>query len=63
MAKKTTWEKTPRLHVAFGPMIERIKHLTSHGLSVMMVLYDILSMRTGLDVHGRGRHHTAGAWT
>jgi hypothetical protein len=29
--------------VAFGPMIERIKHLTSHGLSMMMVLHDFLS--------------------
>jgi hypothetical protein len=30
-AKNIAWEETPRLHVAFGPMIERIKPLTSHG--------------------------------
>jgi hypothetical protein len=29
--------------MAYGSMIERIKHLTSHGLSVMMVLHAFLS--------------------
>jgi hypothetical protein len=43
MAKKTAWEEIPRLHEAFRPVIERIKHLTSHGLSAMMVLYDFPS--------------------
>jgi hypothetical protein len=38
--KCNAWEETPKLHVAFGPVIERIKNLTSHGLSVMMVLHD-----------------------
>jgi hypothetical protein len=42
-AKKTTWEETPKLHVAYGLMIERIKHLMSHGLSTMMMLHDFLS--------------------
>jgi hypothetical protein len=44
-AKKTASEETLRLHVAFGPVIERIKHLTSLGLLVMMVLHDFLSRR------------------
>jgi hypothetical protein len=35
-------------------MIERIKHLMSHGLSVIMVLHDILSRRiTPLQNHAR----------
>jgi hypothetical protein len=42
-AKRNAWEEAPKLHVAYGPVIERIKHLTSHGLSVMMVLHDFLS--------------------
>jgi hypothetical protein len=33
------------VNVAFGPVIEGIKHLMSHGLSVMMVLHDFLSRR------------------
>jgi hypothetical protein len=45
MAKKTASEETPMLHVAYGHMIERIKHLTSCGLSAMMVLHDFLSRR------------------
>jgi hypothetical protein len=45
MAKKTTWEETPKLHVAYRTVIKRIKHLTSHGLSTMMVLHDFLSRR------------------
>jgi hypothetical protein len=44
-AKKTAWEETPRLHVPFGLVIERIKHLKSHGLLAMMVLHDFLSRR------------------
>jgi hypothetical protein len=44
-AKKTTWEETPNLHMAYGPMIERIMYLMSHGLLVMMVLHDFLSRR------------------
>jgi hypothetical protein len=43
MAKKTAWVETPKLHVAYEPMVERIKHLMTHGLSVMMVLHDFLS--------------------
>jgi hypothetical protein len=43
--KKGAWEETPRLNVAFRPVIERIKHLMSHGLSAMMVLHDCLSRR------------------
>jgi hypothetical protein len=43
--KNVTWEETPKLHVAYGPVIERIKHLTSHGLSAMIVLHDFLSRR------------------
>jgi hypothetical protein len=42
-AQKIAWEETPKLHVAYGPVVERIKHLTSHGLSAMMVLHDFLS--------------------
>jgi hypothetical protein len=42
MAKRSDWEETPKLHMAYGPVIKRIKHLTSHGLSVMMVLHDFL---------------------
>jgi hypothetical protein len=41
--KRNAWEETPKLHVAFGLVIERIKNLTSHDLSVMMVLHDFLS--------------------
>jgi hypothetical protein len=43
--KHSDWEETPKLHVAYRPMIERIKHLTSHGLSAMMVLHDFLLRR------------------
>jgi hypothetical protein len=43
MIKRNTWEETPKLHVAFEPMIERIKHLTSHNLLAMMLLHDFLS--------------------
>jgi hypothetical protein len=43
MAKRRDWEETPNLHRSYGPMIERIKHLTSHGLIAMMVLHDFLS--------------------
>jgi hypothetical protein len=40
--------------VAYGPMIERIKHLMSHGLPMMMVLHDFLSRRiTPLHDHAR----------
>jgi hypothetical protein len=42
-AKKTAWEETSRLHMAFRPVIKRIKHLMSYGLSMMMVLHDFLS--------------------
>jgi hypothetical protein len=45
MAQKTAWEETPMLHVAYGPVIKKIWHLTSHGLSLMMVLHDFLSRR------------------
>jgi hypothetical protein len=44
-AKKTAWEETPTLHVAYGPVIKRIKHRMNHGLSAMMVLHDFLSGR------------------
>jgi hypothetical protein len=43
--KKATWEETSKLHMAFMPMIERIKHLTSHGLLATMVLHNFLSRR------------------
>jgi hypothetical protein len=39
-AECSDWEEAPKLNVAYGPVIERIKHLMSHGLSVMMVLHD-----------------------
>jgi hypothetical protein len=42
-AKHSEWEETLKLHRAYEPMIERIKHLTSHGLMMMMVLHDFLS--------------------
>jgi hypothetical protein len=45
MAKKVAWEETQRLHVAYRPVIERVKHLMCHGLSAMMVLHDFLSRR------------------
>jgi hypothetical protein len=37
------WEEAPRLHRAYEPVIERIKHLAGHGLTSMMVLHDFLS--------------------
>jgi hypothetical protein len=43
MAKRNIWEETLKLHMAYGPVIERFKHFTSHGLSVMIVLHDFLS--------------------
>jgi hypothetical protein len=53
-AKKTAWEETLRLHMPFGPVIKRIKHLMSHGLSAMMVLHDFLLRRiTPLQDHTR----------
>jgi hypothetical protein len=36
------WEEVLKLHRAYEPMIERIKHLTSHGLTSIMVLHDFL---------------------
>jgi hypothetical protein len=42
-AKCSDWEEAPKLHVAYEPMIEKIKHLMRHGMSVMMVLHDFLS--------------------
>jgi hypothetical protein len=51
--KKSAWE-TPRLNVAFELVIERIKHLTSHGLSTMMVLHGFLSRSIApLQAHAR----------
>jgi hypothetical protein len=44
-AKKSALEETPRLNVTFKLVIERIKHLMSHGLSVMMALHDFLMGR------------------
>jgi hypothetical protein len=41
-AKCSDWEEAPKLHVAYEPMIEKIKHLMRHGMSVMMVLHDFL---------------------
>jgi hypothetical protein len=49
--KRSNWEKALKLHVAYGPVIERIKHLTIHDSSVMMVLKDFLSRQiTSLQV-------------
>jgi hypothetical protein len=42
-AKRSDWEEALKLHRAYGPMIERIKLLMSHGLTVMMVLHDFLT--------------------
>jgi hypothetical protein len=42
MAKHNDWEESWKLHVAYEPVIERIKHLTRHGWSAMMVLHDFL---------------------
>jgi hypothetical protein len=42
-ARRNDWEEVPKLHRAYEPMIERIKHLTSHSLTVIMVLHDFLS--------------------
>jgi hypothetical protein len=53
-AKKTAWEETSTLHVAYGPMIERIKHLMSHDLLVMMLLHDFLSRHIA-PLRGRAR--------
>jgi hypothetical protein len=39
-AKRIDWEEALKLHRAYEPVIERIKHLTSHGLTAMMVLHD-----------------------
>jgi hypothetical protein len=48
------WEEISKLQRAFMPIIERIKHLTSHGLMSMMVLYDFLSRHlTPLQIHTR----------
>jgi hypothetical protein len=42
-ARHNDWEEVPKLHRAYEPVIERIKHLTSHGLTVIMMLHDFLS--------------------
>jgi hypothetical protein len=42
-AKHSNWEEVPKPHWAYEPVIERVKHLTSHGLTSMMVLHDFLS--------------------
>jgi hypothetical protein len=53
-AKRSDWEETPKLHRAYVPMIERIKHLMSHGLMTMMMLHDFLSRCiTPLQDHAR----------
>jgi hypothetical protein len=44
-ARHGDWEEVPKLRRAYKPMIERIKHLMSHGLSSMMVVHDFLSRR------------------
>jgi hypothetical protein len=43
MARHSDWEEVPKLHRAYDSVIERIKHLTGHGLTSMMVLHDFLS--------------------
>jgi hypothetical protein len=39
-SKHNSWEEIPKLQRVFEPVIERIKYLTRHGLTLMMVLYD-----------------------
>jgi hypothetical protein len=52
--KKSAWVETLRLNVAFGLVIERIKHLMSHGLLTMMVLHGFLSRSIApLQAHAR----------
>jgi hypothetical protein len=54
-AKRSDWEETPKLQVAYGPVIERIRHVMSHGLSVMLLLHDFLSKCiTPLQDHATG---------
>jgi hypothetical protein len=62
------WEELPRLQSAFEPVIERIRFLAGHGLSLMIVLSDFLSrriaplqsrVRPGVAVHWGGQHHVA----
>jgi hypothetical protein len=43
MARHSDWEEVPKLHRAYESVIERIKHLTGHGLTSMMVLHGFLS--------------------
>jgi hypothetical protein len=45
MAMHHDWEEVLKLHRAYEPMIERIKHLMSHGLTAMMVRHNFLSRR------------------
>jgi hypothetical protein len=44
-AKRSDWEEAPMLHRAYELMIKRIKLLMSHGLTMMLVLHDILMRR------------------
>jgi hypothetical protein len=39
-SKHDSWEETPKRPRAFKPVIERINHLTGHGLMAMMALYN-----------------------
>jgi hypothetical protein len=43
--KCSDWEEVLKLHRAYKPIIERIKHLMSHGLTSMMVMHNFLSRR------------------
>jgi hypothetical protein len=45
IARHSNWEEVLMLHRAYEPVIERMKHLTTHSLTSMMVLHDFLSRR------------------
>jgi hypothetical protein len=50
--KHDGWEEILKLQRAFKPIIKRIKHLTGHGSTSIMVLYDFqLKRLTSLQLH------------
>jgi hypothetical protein len=42
-ARRNDWEEVPKMLRAYEPVIGRVRHLTSHDLTSMMVLQDFLS--------------------
>jgi hypothetical protein len=42
-SNRALWDELPWLQVALKPVVERIRFLASHDMSLMMVLSDFLS--------------------